>query len=190
MNKDLSPEEFKSTLLHEVQHAVQNKEGFAPGDNPDNHIPAGLAPARQNFEAVRANTQAEIARTYNTNDLGIEYMKDLIRRDKYGPEAAQQDIPEPFVKVFQGIIDKNPEVAHKLGNLVDSEKMISDAEQAAFAKYRSAMGEVEARSVQKRLADPLTKLSPPQYTEDTPRFRQRDPRGATLIPVDHDPFSQ
>lgn len=34
LNIDLSPEELKSTLLHEIQHWVQNKEGFLSGTNP------------------------------------------------------------------------------------------------------------------------------------------------------------
>jgi hypothetical protein len=35
VKKDLSPEEARSTMLHELQHAVQEKEGFAVGGNVD-----------------------------------------------------------------------------------------------------------------------------------------------------------
>jgi hypothetical protein len=35
LNKNLSPEEAKSVLLHEIQHAVQEKEGFARGSSPE-----------------------------------------------------------------------------------------------------------------------------------------------------------
>lgn len=193
LNPNLTAEEAKSTLLHEMQHAVQEKEGFAPGDNPDNHIPAALGPAQKQFEEVRANTHTEIAKSLNTNDLGIEYMKDLIRREKYGPESAKQEIPEPFVNVFQNILAKNPDVAERLGNLVQSEKLIDDAHKAAYSNYKKAMGEVESRNVQKRALPETDTSVHPRLTEDTPRFQQRDPRvqaGPRLIPVDHDPFAE
>ena len=35
VKKDLPPEEARSTMLHELQHAVQEKEGFAVGGNVD-----------------------------------------------------------------------------------------------------------------------------------------------------------
>jgi hypothetical protein len=35
INKNLSPDEAKSVLLHEMQHAVQEKEGFARGSSPE-----------------------------------------------------------------------------------------------------------------------------------------------------------
>lgn len=186
LSQDLSPEEAKSTLLHEMQHWVQKREGFARGDSPETHMPPELAPARQNFETVKANTQAEIASTLDTNATGIEYMKDLIRREKYGPDAAQHDISESFQKVFQNILDKNPEVKQRLGNLVDSEKLLNDADTKAHTLYSRAMGEVEARNVQQRLL--LRTYVEPRLTEDTPRFLQRNttPR---LVPVDHNPFA-
>ncbi|MFH6944643.1 LPD23 domain-containing protein [Flavobacterium sp. FlaQc-50] len=34
INGELSPEEVKSTLLHEIQHIIQSKEGFATGGTP------------------------------------------------------------------------------------------------------------------------------------------------------------
>lgn len=188
LNPNLSPEEARSTLLHEIQHGVQDIEGFAPGDSPSRYIPAALGPAKSQFETVRDAAHSEIMDKFNTNQTGVEYMKDLIRREKYGPEAAQHQISEPFQKVFQGMLDKNPEVRHRLENIVDSEKLISDAETAAFQKYKQAMGEVESRNVQERLARDLYHKIP-IYTEDTPRELQRDLRPKPkLSPVDYDPF--
>jgi hypothetical protein len=35
VRKDLPPEDARSTMLHELQHAIQEKEGFAVGGNVD-----------------------------------------------------------------------------------------------------------------------------------------------------------
>jgi hypothetical protein len=193
LSRDLSAEQAKSTLLHEVQHAVQNAEGFAPGDNPANHIPAALGPARQQFEAVRTSTQNDIKNQFNTSDIGVEYMKDLIRREKFGPNAAPE-VPKTYADAFRPILDRNPEIKDRLSNIVQTERILAEADQTAYENYRRAMGETESRNTQKRqdFSADQRRFTPPRLTEDVPRLLQRDPRvtgDVRLIPVDHDPFS-
>ena len=121
-------------------------------------------------------------------------MKDLIRREKFGPDAAPE-VPKPYADAFQPILDRNPEIKDRLSNIVQTERLLAEADQTAYENYRRAMGEAESRNTQKRqdFSVDQRRFTPPRLTEDVPRFLQRDPRATgdvRLIPVDHDPFSE
>jgi hypothetical protein len=174
LNKSLSPDQARSTLLHEAQHSVQGIEDFAKGDNPSSHMPAKFSEAESRLEDVKGRTEPQIASRFETNQYGVEMMKQLIRNNLYG---AQYPIPPLFVKKFGEILAIHPEVKQQLTNIVRGEKTLYDVRQEAMTKYRSAMGEAESRNVQKRsnLTAAQRAGSLPESTEDIPRPLQRNP---------------
>jgi hypothetical protein len=66
----LEPDEMRSTLLHEIQHAVQNYEGFAPGAN-------GRTVGAENYR--RSSGEVEARTVQDRADMGA------IEREMYHP---------------------------------------------------------------------------------------------------------
>lgn len=137
----------KSTTLHELQHALQKREGFARGGSPDDR--------ELMFEVRRIREEAE--RTYSTLLEDFHTFMD----GEYGPRpspAVVRDAKLAWAKA-------NPEKA----------RMLSAAEKAldlrgAQSGYRILAGEVEARNVQKRMGmDAVARrATPPWLTQDVP----------------------
>ena len=73
--------EFRSTLMHEVQHLIQDREGFARGGNVEQFLPPKLKPAEENFLKVRAETEADITKTHGFHEKDIQEIKQQIYLD-------------------------------------------------------------------------------------------------------------
>lgn len=99
VQKNLAGDELKSTILHEIQHWIQEKEGFAKGSSPDafpdgqeindaqviqNRIAAGMSPS----DAAKWFSE-KLGRTASVKamDLATGRPQDL-RRLAGGPESA------------------------------------------------------------------------------------------------------
>ncbi len=171
----LTSDQARSVLLHEMQHWVQDTENFARGDSAGVHLPEGFAEHTANFKQAQAATEREIADQVGTNDYGVETMKNILKKQLHGTDFAEPLGPG-HAKVFNDILDNNPEVRRKLTTIVEGEKLIDDTEQDAFSKYNRAMGEVESRNVEKRhnLTPEQRRETMPESTESVPRFLQRD----------------
>jgi hypothetical protein len=190
MQDDVWKSDFKSTLLHEVQHKIQDIENFAKGDAPDNYIPRMLPQTEKEFEKMASETEKQIANDLNTNDVGVQYMKMLIRSEQDG---IKRPVPDVYAKVFASILEKHPEVKERLTNIAKSEDLIHGAKVKAHTLYERTRGETESRNVQKRMSmSPEERASQsPVSTEDVPRFLQRSSvwdKKPAFIPVDYDPF--
>lgn len=178
MQNGLPIENFRSTLLHEGQHSIQDIENFARGDNPINHMPSRIDEAKSVLAASQKPLIKELAEKHNTNDVGVEYMKTLVRNELNG---ANFPVPEGHARVFRQILERHPEDKERILNIVKSEELIRNAERKAFSTYHNAMGEVEARNTQARINLPAEDRRQllPSGTEDVPREQQRAvyPRG-------------
>lgn len=155
-----------STVLHELQHAVQNKEGFAHGSNVQKWVkdPEGLkrlndalSDARRVEEAFW-NEPEVIAKLKSSPALSglfkdrFEWMKDevavakfLVQTEKFNmgtPDAAKPALAE-FKKLF-------PEFMETIKIGAEAKKLATDVEKAAFERYKKSFGETEARIVQER----------------------------------------
>lgn len=171
---ELSPDEFHSTLMHEVQHLIQTHEGFAQGANPDMFLPKELKAAEENFLKIRdealSNTERELG-----NATRVGEMQQAVRAETLG-------IAKPgtiFYERLSFLKEKHPEIYNRLSNIDKSEKLLSEAKTTASNKYKSTMGEVESRNVQARLDMDATMrfLNSPQSTEKIimDRKYQHDP---------------
>ncbi len=69
MDSGLSQEEFLSTLLHEIQHAIQEKEGFAFGGNMDASF---IANVKYGLDSIANATKRNLSKWREANRVLIE----------------------------------------------------------------------------------------------------------------------
>lgn len=136
----------RSTLLHELQHAVQELEGFAPGASP-----IGLRPKTPAWDIYQERLAA-------IRDSG------KISREEFSKQAGYEGLaPEKDYLLFL-------KQTKNISPTVDR----AAQEYAVQEAYRRAAGEVEARNVSSRrnLNEEQRRVMPPWTTEDIPTLRQ------------------
>lgn len=170
MNR-LPTEDFTSTLMHEVQHLIQDHEGFAHGANPDMFLPKNLKEVEQQFVKVKSDAEANITKELGLDEPSLSQIKIQIHRDLEGLKPW-----EDWGKLKTEL--QNRGVYRQLENIVKSEKLLDNAKTEAADRYRKVMGEVESRNVQARLdfSHLDRAINPPMKTEEiiTPRSQQID----------------
>ena len=134
--------EFRSTALHETQHAVQDVEGFKQGGNPGQFLPYGFD--RQANEAYkileeRRNLVKERLPDFNT----VTY--------EQAERQMERGIPlKPYQEKQVLMAAQHPELVK---NLLQAKKDIAGLElqrDRAYKDYLALPGETEARNVQTR----------------------------------------
>lgn len=171
INKRLPPEEQRSVMAHEIQHRVQDIEGFAKGANPDQfNFPA---PVRMRLaEEEDALFQAlQVQEMMQKQNMSFEDAANLVFRNsnegKVNPKVMEYAAADPErVKRVLGMVQEAQSLTRGNG----------------YEGYRRTMGEVEARNVQARLGNPewiypeLTIRrnfeNPPSSTMDVPANKQ------------------
>lgn len=164
----------KSTLLHEIQHWIQNYEGFASGASTEywqNMLASGNEIVTRDMQEQTRNLQslrnrypgidrlARHAEKYVT-EHNVEAYEDVYR------QAAEAGINENVLDYYRG-----------LRNFVMNPMKES---RAPFELYRDTAGEVEARDVQKRM----------NYTAEQRRAEKPDTgNGDTVFAVNGDSYS-
>lgn len=140
---------FKSTLIHEIQHAIQDIEGFALGGN--------IEQFKEEIEKRKPITKAqeklvEDVDFYNKNVENkeqftlLDFMKGQIKFDnKEG--LYDDDFIKSYLLSEEDILtayNRNKAKLEKFKNELKNEK-------SSYDKYYSLAGEVEARNVQHRM---------------------------------------
>lgn len=135
-------EELKSVLLHETQHAIQNRENFARGGSADFFKPNDV---------------------FSTEALEDAAVIDKLMR---GSNLNQLEAKQRFEKIF----NRSPEAGAfaalervGTGKTLDAAAVSSRGASNPYKAYRSLAGEVEARAVQSRM-----NMTPQQRLETYP----------------------
>lgn len=142
----LEPEKLKNTLIHEVQHAIQEQEGFARGTNPgywDEMIQSGYSRRKNDGRIERA--RQEYHRIF---DSAPEEFKDKVRRINRARLDGDYDAAEAVVDELY-----DSEYADLWSQLDMAEfEWRSDRgeELNAYDLYRDTAGEIEARDAAAR----------------------------------------
>lgn len=123
-----SEKEFLSTLLHEVQHAVQHRSGMATGGNP------GM------FFRDKATVQLALKRAE-------EMKKKAFEKLKIAADARGENIYRPS-DVF-----KNSTEYRNLDTMEDAIDRLRELDSKAFKNYKAIGGEAEARAVEAMFND-------------------------------------
>jgi hypothetical protein len=134
----------RSTALHELQHAVQQREGFARGGSPTAFV--------QEAKAKLADLDQQVA-----------WINEQLRLSVGTPDYNRfLDMREDVRKKMRAVEGGSPN-----GRAMGVMEQAND-------QYRALAGEVEARNVQSRMdMDAATRrATPPWSTEDVPRDQQ------------------
>jgi hypothetical protein len=124
-NDPNSPEIMRELLIHEIQHAIQDIEGFARGGN--------LRTANEEYRHESNMLSSAVA--------SLEQWKDYLQDIKNGGTITSgNDVAATEKK----IAEKNKWIERQIKKLVE-------LEQAAYNAYESISGEVEARNASRRM---------------------------------------
>lgn len=172
-------EEFRNTILHETQHAVQAIEGFVPGSNDKYLLPKSVT---QSLDTARE----KVNDTIDGFDLGVALKAASPEvREQFNDDIDNFDITTRFAKskhfLEAGYADdiKHADIKHQLkrwqdenDSLAAAKKAYFAAEQKAFRDYLRDYGEAEARNTElrSRTAADLTKIIKPEETITTDKL--------------------
>lgn len=139
-------------MLHEAQHAVQAREGFARGANPIEYARGPMFDKRAT--ALNGDLAREMMGTVSAKP--DEYLPSL----KYGDSARLEQIAKK----------------HGFDSLDDAVNFLKyqNEKRTPFGQYQRTAGEVEARNVQtRRDLTPEERIArPPWETQDVPNEQQ------------------
>ena len=172
---EYASDKAKSTLLHEVQHWIQNYEGFASGASTEywqNMLASGNEIVTRDMQEQTRNLQSLRNRYPGIDRLARHAEKYVSEHDAEAYEdvyrqAAEAGINEGVLDYYRGLRDfvMNP----------------MKESRAPFELYRDTAGEIEARDVQKRM----------NYTAEQRRAEKPDTgNGDTVFAVNGDSFSE
>ena len=172
--------QVESTLLHEVQHAVQAREGFTRGSNLDNFLRKGFT---KDYEANATLQDSILFRLSNDLKDGLDYMTDnrklgflsdievrskRINEIENLPASTKTDAIKKEYMDLTALrardleqVDLPKAIKKKIftnfNKAMDEnarqKKLLDKEELVAYGKYRDVYGEKEARLVQKRFED-------------------------------------
>lgn len=160
----LKTDEFKSIVMHEVQHFVQRAEGFARGGSPKEFMPPNFEQAEKSFTVMREAAMKKMEGKGHNPDLYYGAIESVL-------SGAYHRFPAKVQQSVDKLIDDAAHngVLEDLKNIIRSEQAINKIKNQAWHDYQKLAGEVESRNVEARLdmtPDQRSKLSP-SMTEDT-----------------------
>ncbi len=144
--------DMKSTILHEIQHIIQDKEGFVPGSSTAK-IPNELVENKVQ-EIKQKKTPLNVKKA-----VAEKKLEDLIaKRDKEAEQLYKKISTKDFDSVDEELLpqlekdirDTKSELTKTIEDLYELDKEAFDLE---FQFYRGAGGEIESRLVQKMADD-------------------------------------
>ena len=142
----LEPEALKSTLIHEIQHAVQEREGFARGTSPvywDEMIQGGYSRRKNDGRIERA--KQEYHRIFNS---APEEFKDKVRTINRARLDGDYDTAE---SVIDELYDSEYADLWSQLDMAEFEWRSDRGEELnAYELYRNTAGEIEARDAASR----------------------------------------
>lgn len=161
-----------TTILHELQHAIQQIEGFAKGTN--DKLQTRLY-YQQSMKTKPEETYFAwfLSRKNSTKKLNQVGRDRVIR---YAENYDQTNLAEQDKGYFNNLVDHLKRISDdEYKKLVTrAAKIVKAAEKAGEANYEKSAGEVEARNVERRstLSDEKRQKYSPEATEEYSRSEQ------------------
>lgn len=189
-----NPDSARSVALHENQHAIQTREGFAEGANPTdraltNAIPNPEADVYKNLLKTEPRL-AKLRELENSDAFNAQIdAKNALYMEKYKPRllalegqtsaAAQREKEAILKEATSEFSSKFPLIDQRMQIIGELQKdripfYPPNEFLSANQAYLRHAGEVEARNVQKRRdwTPEMRKAAPPWTTEDVPLEQQ------------------
>ena len=173
LSDDYDQEGMRSTLLHELQHVVQRKEGFNRGGTPEMFKPDRLAYAKTHLKNRIAFLEGLEKKGYSPDDVAIKTY-----RTKGGVTSWQmkdgKTITPKDIKMTPSAADNMGQLHFRAVNIPRLKKMYKRArlhssnENVRHEHYSRVLGEIEARNVQIRdlMSAEERRATPPWKTMD------------------------
>ncbi len=178
-----APERVLSTSLHELQHLIQDREGFASGGSSEQFLPEGFSEQWDKANEALEDTKNKL-RNQGINPFAVE---DAVDRTNRGLPL------DPVHEKALGQVLQHPELASEFNSAMKAIGPLQELKTAAYVQYRNLAGEVEARNVQQRHAGGLGPETFPHATPGYPTGARQIVQigGKTVIaePVEHNPFA-
>ena len=166
-----NPDAIRSLLIHELQHAIQETEGFTPGANPlglmdpdiiDNYERAAnryngaieYFPLADAIRNLPSDKRKEFMAASNANDTPFS-KKYRILNEGYSDFLMGTDVENTVLKAIGAI-----------NNFKEAKKEYDAAYNKAMRAYERAYGEVEARAAQIRMNESQEELDEIPYEDD------------------------
>jgi len=161
VRKDLNPEDARSTMLHELQHGIQESEGFAAGGNAET-MDRLIGKAKERDFLIKQSDEWKSANNL-VNNVYDKYFAGQLNLDEL--KLAEKQLQEQYPILREQITASN--TARKIGDdPVDA--------------YKRLMGEAEARLTQSRRnlnSNERRKYFPFEYMD-----LERNPYGLDVSP--------
>ncbi len=188
--------EMLSTLLHEVQHAIQTREGHARGGNPKQFIPTPEVFDEVAKKAVELDTQLKTRWVLDgvKEEINKELLPEWKKRYWVGEiqhadlsyalkeYAKEGEFKNPLHEALVRLVyQKDPDLLKDTMTLVDAKILTNKLEHEAHTKYKQLFGEFEARLTQERqgMTDAERKAN---FLKEGKEFKETYPEG--VIPSD------
>jgi hypothetical protein len=135
------PEDMLSTLLHEIQHNVQNIERFAQGGN----VQQFLSPQHAELKRTNRDLTASILESLRKDGLNVNPVT-------LSAAVERQESGKKLMRYQQEALDavKDHPLWESFRTALSNSRRITQAEMAAYEQYSALPGEREARTVQTR----------------------------------------
>ncbi|CQR71384.1 hypothetical protein SOV_17420 [Sporomusa ovata DSM 2662] len=146
LNKNLTADEMKETLLHEVQHVIQSYEQFAPGGNPT--MFDDIDQTDNELERLQGELDS-IINEHPESRTQIERAWELEAK----PEEERTDAEENELDtIYDSVYNGTGEWGKRLAQKEDELKQMAETGSVltAFSQYQRLHGEIEARDTARR----------------------------------------
>jgi hypothetical protein len=168
-----------STTLHEVQHAIQDREGFSPGGSPGS-IPSKYLVNENAEKAQEIAEQMRVLRDSQDYERELKLSNDLWNSEfeprlKGLSDRNSWDAVDGLFSEFEAIKQSRFPTLQKVEELsLAASRLGVNKEIDRVSAYRRLGGEVEARNVQARehMSPQERRQTPPWATQDTPDEKQ------------------
>jgi hypothetical protein len=149
-------EEVSSTLLHEIQHAIQSIEQWPRGGSPSEFAKKGTAGAENQVKWAEKSldqlvrSKMEELKLPRPSEYSLEYLMANVRKFKTEGEKALKYYDAPFVEKIKTLANL-PEFSsfEKIYTKLDKvKKKVLNRRQQEFEKYQSLAGEAQSRATQ------------------------------------------
>jgi hypothetical protein len=163
-------EENRATILHELQHAIQRRESFAPGGSPEG-MAIQAAQFRRNL-GVPPDAAADygLGHTWYKDLMGEVEARNVATRMGSDPKRLVRNYPWMTEGVESDIPEKAQIILDRTGQITGEHPAAKVARKAMAERIAAARGAKTEIMTQRQVGDPNPSVhAPPQEFGRTPR---------------------
>lgn len=156
-------QKMKSTILHELQHGVQDAEGFGRGGSPGDFSPAATNDAHETFTRLNSALRSDTAKKLRAAEGDFKQIMSIRKADPTGYAATNEALTALGGGGFSSADSALADLASKINRAPTPHE-----------QYSALAGEAEARAVQARmnLTPEQRAARPPWQDYDVPEDKQ------------------